>query len=133
MKEVISWLEQIKKLDELIEAKKAEEELLRGIATKSGFDGMPHNSGVSDVVGNNAIRLLDIEQEAKLLQQQRDDIIKTMQELPATQFGVLHRQYVRYMKLEDIGADMGYCTVQVWRIKKRALENLKAILEKKKR
>ena len=129
--EVITWLESIKKLDELIEAKRAEEDMLISVSSKSDFDGMPHSADISDVVGNNAVRLITVKSEKEALQMQKDDIIKTMQILPAVQFGVLHREYVRYMKREDVAADMGYCTVQIWRIKQEALKNLGIILENK--
>lgn len=125
---VLDWLEQFNKLDELIEAKRAEEELLQGISSKSGYDGMPHSSGVSDSVGNNVIRLLEVEKERKILEDQRSDMLEKIKLLPALQFGVIHREYVRKMKRDDVADDMGYCAVQIWRIKQEALKNLGDIL-----
>jgi len=128
---VIEWLEGIKKLDELIEANKAEEDALTSVSSKGEFDGMPHSAGTSDVVGNNALRLIDVKREREILQKEKDSKIATMKELSALQFGVLHREYVRYMKREAVALDIGYCEVQVWRIKQLALKNLGAILDKK--
>lgn len=129
---VIRWLERINYLDELIRAKKAEEELLMGVSSKCDFDGMPHSGGASDVVGNNTIRLLEIERERIILEDQRKDMLDTLKLLPAQQFGVLHREYVQKMKRKHVAEDMGYCEVQIWRIKQDALKSLGDILENKK-
>lgn len=131
---VIAWLEQIKKLNELIRAKESDVADIMAKATKmtASFDGMPHGSGVSDKVGDNAVKLADSNRdELNALKQQKQYIIDTIKMLPANEFGVLDRKYVRGMSEEQIAENMGYCTVQVWRIKKKALRLLGDILQKK--
>lgn len=124
---VIAWLEQIAKLQELIRAKEFEIAEIMAQATKmtASIDGMPHGGGVSDKVGDNAVKLADRHtEELEALKQQKQYIIDTIKMLPANELGVLYREFVRGMSQEQIAEDMNYCTVQVWRIKKRALRLL---------
>ncbi len=133
-KAVIEWLEQIAKLNELIQAKEFEVADIMAQATKmtASLDGMPHGGGVSDKVGDNAVKLADRHtDELNALKQRKQYIIDTIKMLPAKELGVLYREYVRGMSQEQIAEDMNYCTVQVWRIKKAALRMLCEILEKK--
>ena len=133
-KAVIEWLEQIAKLDELIQAKEFEIADIMAQATKmtASISGMPHGGGVSDKVGDNAVKLADRHtEELNALKQQRQYIINTIKLLPANEFGVLHREYVRGMSQEWIAEDMNYSTVQVWRIKKKALYLLGDMLKKR--
>jgi DNA-directed RNA polymerase specialized sigma subunit len=131
-KAVIDWLGQIKKLDELIRAKEDDIADVIDRATKmtASLDGMPHCGGRSDKVGDGAVKLADKDTaELDSLKQQRKYIIDTIKLLPANQFGVLYREYVRGMSQEQIAYDMGYCTVQVWRIKKKALKTLQDVMK----
>lgn len=133
-KAVIAWLEQIKKLDELIRAKEDDIAYVIERATKitASIDGMPHCGGKSDKVGDGAVKLADLHtEELSELKQQRQYIIDTIKLLPADEFGVLRREFVKGMTQEQIAYDMNYSTVQIWRIKKRALKMLGEILEKK--
>lgn len=131
---VHEWLEQIEKIDELISSTESEIQRTFGKATNkvSSLDGMPRSSGVSDKVGDNAVKLVALEKKKKSLESQKEYIIKILERLPTKEYGVLHRRYVRYMKLEDIAAEMNYSTVHVWRIEQKALEILKGILAKEK-
>lgn len=133
--DVLRWLEQIRKIDELIQAKDAERARIMALATRctSNIDGMPRGGGGrSDKVGDGAVKLASLSEAKDALQQRKDNIIKTLEQLPADEFGVLHREYVRYMRQWDIACDMNYSTVSVWRIKKRALRLLGEILSNKK-
>lgn len=131
VQDVQAWLEQIRKLDELIQAKHAEYYQLLNMATRitPSMDGMPHGTGVSDKVGNMAVKLADLANEANTIWDyyidQRNAAIAVLEKLPALEYGVLHRKYVRYMTQEAIADDMGYSTVQIWRIEQNALELLK--------
>lgn len=134
MENVVKWLEQVKKLDELIAAKEAEYEQLMTMATRitPEITGMPHAGGVTDKVGNIAVKLADLTRETNAAWDryidQKAEVIQTLEKLPANEYGVLHREYIRYMTQEDIAQDMGYSTVQIWRIKQKALVSLAAVL-----
>lgn len=129
------WLEQLAKLDELINAKLAERDQIMSLSARltSESDGMPHAPGVSDPVGNSVVKLVMISREIDQLIDQYVDrkkqVIDTLKKLPAKQFGVLYRYYVRHMTLENIAIEMGYCERQIQRIKKKGLQNLESVLE----
>lgn len=131
VRNVVEWLESVKKLDELIVAKEVEYDQLMTMATKITpvITGMPHGGGVTDKVGNYAIKLAQLAQETNAAWDryidQRSEVIRILEKLPANEYGVLHREYIRYMTQEDIARDMGYSTVQIWRIKQSALAILK--------
>jgi DNA-directed RNA polymerase specialized sigma subunit len=131
MQKVIDWLERIQKLDELIVAKEAEYNQLMAMATKitPEMTGMPHAGGVTDKVGNCAVKLAMKAQEVNAAWDryidERDAVIRVLEQLPAKEYGVLHREYIRYMTQEAIADDMGYSTVQIWRIKQSGLRLLR--------
>ena len=131
------WLNQVKKLDELIDAKIAERERLNAIATDISprpMDGMPFsNTGtVSQRMPDAIIKLIELAKEIDVLVDKyinyKQTVVKTLEKLPDKEYGVLHRHYIRYMTWEQVADDMGYSTMQVWRIKKNALNILRSFL-----
>lgn len=134
MEKVIEWLEQVRKLDELIKAKEVEYNQLMTMATHitPEMTGMPHAGGVTDKVGNYGVKLAMKAQETNAAWDryidQRSEVIRVLEQLPANEYGVLHREYIRYMTQEEIARDMGYSTVQIWRIKQKALCLLRDVM-----
>ena len=131
------WLNQVKKLDELINAKLAERTRLNAIATDISprvMDGMPFsNTGtVSQKIPNTVIKLIELAQEIdKLIDQYIDlkkEVVSVLEKLPDKEYGVLHRYYIRGMTWEQVADDMGYSVMQIWRIRKKALKNLEMLL-----
>lgn len=133
--DTVEWLNQVRKLDELIKAKEAERVQLWAMATKitPEMSDMPRGSGVSDKVGNIASRLADLMHETNAAQDryidQRSEVIRVLEQLPANEYGVLHREYIQYMTQEEIALDMGYSRMQIWRIKQSALKMLHNVIE----
>lgn len=129
-KAVVEWLEQIAKLDVQIEEKenKIAEQLVVATKMTASLDGMPHGGGVSDKVGDNAVKLAELSQEKKALENRKNYIIKTMQRLPADEFGVLYREFVLYMHQVNIAFDLGFSRWTVWRIRRNAIKLLGEIL-----
>jgi RNA polymerase sigma factor (sigma-70 family) len=127
---VIEWLGQIAKLDVQINDKEDEIARYMDNATKmtANIDGMPHCGGVSDKVGDNAIKIAELSKEKEALKRQKDYIIKTLKKLPPDEFGVLYREFVRQMSQVDIAFDIGFSRWTVWRIRKDALKNLAKLL-----
>lgn len=131
--DIVVWLEQIRKYDELINSKIAEREQVWSMITSVTIgeqDDMPHAKGnVSDPVGNGVVKLQMLAEDINRLIDKYIDLkqtaVRMLEQLSADEYGVLHRQYVRYMTIEDIADDMGYSASQIWRIKQKALKNLK--------
>lgn len=130
-------LEQVKKLDELINAKLAERQRLIEIATDISPkmpDGMPFSNGgtVSQKMQNAVINLIECEREIdKLIDQYVDykaQVVAVLEKLPQKQYGVLHRYYIRGMTIEQIAEDMNYSVRQILRIKKDSLKNLEGVI-----
>lgn len=132
---VREWLEGLKRLDELIDAKIAEKERVRTLMvnTVGSLDGMPHAPGITDKVGNLTVKLITLEEELNaLIDKYVDDkaeIVKAIEQLPDREYGVIHRYYIRRMTLEQAAEDMGYCTMQIWRIKENGLNILQDVME----
>lgn len=135
VQDVCAWLDQVKKLDELINAKLAERDQLWALATNitPEMTGMPHGGGVSDKVGNIAVKLADLARETNDLVDHFVDykasVVATLEKLPPNEYGALHRHYIQYMTWEEVAADMGRCSVQVWRYRKKGLEMLVDVIE----
>ena len=134
---VQNWLGQVKKMDQLIDAKLAERDRLNALATDISakpFDGMPYtNTGtVSQKMQNAVINLVMLANEInKLIDQYvdyKEQVVKVLEKLPDKEYGVLHRYYIRYMTIEQIAEDMGYSVRQVLRIKKKSLKNLENVI-----
>lgn len=134
---VLEWLEQVKKMDELINAKIAEKQRLIEIATDISPrvpDGIPPtNTGtVSQKMQNAVINLIDLERQIdKLIDEYiecKQNVVKVLEKLPSVQYGVLHRHYIRGMTWEQVAEDMNYSTMQIWRIRKKSLKNLEDVI-----
>lgn len=133
---VCEWLDQVRKLDELIDAKIVERDQLFTLATKVTVgvnDGTPTGNNISDPTGINGAKLGDMAKEIDALVDKYVDhkanVIKTLEKLPAKEYGVLHRYYIRYMTIEHIAMEMGYCTRSIDRIKANGLKILEDVVE----
>ena len=136
--DVREWLESVGKLDELINAKIEERRRLNEIATDTSAkmpDGMPFsNTGtVNQKMQNAVVDLVMLAQELDRLTDkyidEKQKIIAAIEKLPEKEYAILHRCYIRRMKIEAISEDMGISTVSVWRIKKKALKNLANVID----
>jgi DNA-directed RNA polymerase specialized sigma24 family protein len=128
--DVVEWLEQVEKLDEMINAKMQEREQLMAMATKctANMDGMPHGSGISDPVGTFGTKLAELAQETNAVVdryiERRQEVIAALEKLPAKEYGALHRHYIRFMPWEDVAVDMQKSKTQVYRYKERGIARL---------
>ena len=137
MKAIIEWLERVRKLDQLIDAKIAERDRLKELATDISpkpMTGMPfdHTGMVSRKLEDAVIKLIDLARETDKLVDQyvdhRQAVIDALEKLPEREYGALHRHYIRYMTWDQVAEDMGYCTTQIWRIKKNGLKILQDVI-----
>ena len=132
------WLKQVRKLDELIQNKLAEQEQWKELATNvspAPFNDMPHsNTGmINNSVENAIINMISVSNEINRLIDKYIDckqkVVATIEQLPEKEYGVLHRHYIQYMTWEDVALDMNYSTTQVWRIKNNGLKILQDVIE----
>lgn len=133
----VEWLGQVRKLDELINAKLDERQRLIDLATDISprpMDGMPFdNTGtVSKKIENAVVKLIDLAHEIDKLTDLYIDtkkaVVESLEKLPPKEYGVLHRQYIRYMTQAEIAEDMGYSLQHVWRLKKNGLKILENVI-----
>lgn len=132
------YLNQVRKMDELIDAKIAERSRLIELAeniSPAPLSGMPHsNTGmIPKTMENAVINLVMLEQEIDRMIDKYVDykrkVVKALEKLPEKEYGVLHRHYIRYMTWEEVAEDMGYSTTHIWRIKRNALYMLADVIE----
>ena len=141
--DVCEWLDNYKKVDELITGKRAEKKQLLNerqrlidIATDISAkmpDGMPYsNTGtVSQKMQNAVIAKVLIDGEIRNTENAisayiafKNEVIRAVEKLPEIEYSVIHRYYIRGMTIEKIAEEIGYSTRQIKRIKKRALAML---------
>ncbi len=136
--DIEEWLEQVAKLDQLIIGKLAERDRLMSLATNVSAklpDGMPYsNTGIaSRKVENAVVELTMLSEEIKELISKfnnlKKEVTETIEKLPCNEYAVLHRRYIRYMTWDEIACDLNYSSMQVWRIKKKAIKNLKDVMK----
>jgi DNA-directed RNA polymerase specialized sigma subunit len=129
-----------KRLDELSEIAKQitklQEEKERAFSsatstTAKPMDGMSsYTGGVSRKVEVGGVKLAMIDDDLDKLLAEYDYkqalLIERMEMLPPKEFCVCYKYFVRGKTLEKIAEEMDYSTMQVWRIKKKAIELLQS-------
>jgi DNA-directed RNA polymerase specialized sigma subunit len=143
------WVERARNLDFQIADALAEKEQLLALATDISpkpMDGMPFsNTGtVSQKIPNAVIKLIEQAQKIDKLVEgyiaAKQEIVDVLSKLPENEHDVLYGYYIKkikdestgrfmHMTWEQVAEDLGYCSVQVWRIKKKGLKNLENILK----
>lgn len=104
------YLLQVKKLDMMISNKLAEVEHWKSIATSTTISGdgeRVQSSGSQQKMADAVARYMDIEREINAaidkLVERRQEIIKTIEQLPPIEYDMLHKVYVQFRTLEDVG------------------------------
>lgn len=121
------YLEQYRELDIAIENKRAELEKLRAKAEAvTSCGGGSPNGSVSDKVGLNAAKLVDLENEinedTEKLLYIRNDIRKQIKAIPSIRLqNILEEKYIHGKTLASIAEKRGYCEMQIKRMHKAAL------------
>ncbi len=135
---VREYLEQVKKLDELIQAKSEERKRIMHIATDCSAklpDGMPFsNTGLPSQRLENAVIDLatlndEIDKELVRYINIRAKVILNLEKLPAKEYGALHRHYIQFKSWEKVAEEMGYSTMHIYRIHRNGLKILRDVIE----
>lgn len=126
------YLERIKMIDALIRNKKREY-----MNYVNAADGMGGGSSGDRVQSSRNLHrgadmicsYVDIENEIRTLEHEKNDIIRTLEKLPCEDYDILHKLYVQYVSPKDIAFEYGMSYEWVkWR-RKHALSILERLLE----
>lgn len=130
------YLEQVDKLNAMIENKMAESAQWRDVAlgvTANSEGERVQSSGSQQKMADAINRVVDLQSEINSLIDRLIDlkqrIIKTIEELNATEYDVLHKRYIQGMTFDEIGAAKGKSKSWATTVHGRALQNLNKILD----
>lgn len=132
------YLEQVEKLNAMIENKMAEVTQWRGVA----MGITPHlegervqSSGSQQKMADAINRVIDLQAEINgmidRLIDLKQEIIKTIELLNATEYDVLHKRYIQGLQFDEIGAAKHKSKSWATTVHGRALQNLNLILDER--
>ena len=134
------YLEQVDKLNAMIENKMAEVKQWRDIAlgiTSNSEGERVQSSGSKQKMSDAIDRVIDLQAEINALIDRlidlKQEIIKTIELLNATEYDVLHKRYIQGMTFDEIGAAKHKSKSWATTVHGRALQNLNVILVNQKR
>ena len=134
----IEFLEQIEKIDAMIANKLEEIEQWKALAmsTTAPINGdRVQSSGSQQKMADATIRYVTIEEDLKTdierLKKARRDIVEVIEQLPVKQYDVLHKIYIQGLTFQQIADIQGTTKSTVNNMKKKAVRNVQAILERR--
>lgn len=132
------FLNQIKKLERLEEHKKRDYERLKDLAhgiTAFSTDERVQSSGNHDRMADAVARYVDVEMEiAGCIVEtivKKNEILKTIEELNADDYEILHIVYAQNIPLKEAAVLIGKSYSCVTTLHGRALKNLQRILDER--
>lgn len=138
IKEVKEYLQQVQKLDKLIENKIAEKkqwfDLATGTTSQLSADKV-QTSGNHSKMEDAVIKIVDIEREVdeqidKFVDLKRE-IISTIEQLKTVEYDFLYKVYIQYKTLAEVAELNGYEYSWATTTHGRALQNLRRLLEER--
>ena len=130
------YLMQVTKLDKLINNKLIEIEQwkARAISTTAQSDGeRVQASGSQQKMADAICRYMQIESEVNdqidRLVDRKQEIIATIEQLPVTEYDLLHKKYIQGIELVDISIEMDKSYSWVTTVHGRALLHVQKILD----
>ena len=134
------YLEQIEKYDRIIESRKLEIMDLRSRASlpaSFSSETKVQTSRRADGMENLIINYIEKEEELQevILEcwEKRQDIIRTIEQLKAKEYGLLYCVFVERVNLQEAAARFDRTYSWATTIKAKALKNLQKILDERKR
>ena len=129
---------QIDKLNKMLKNKQVELEQWQDIATGTSAPSngdRVQSSGSKDKMANAVCTYVDIEREINAdiaaLAEQRQEVIRTIEQLPTDEYDVLHMLYVQFLSLEDVAERKKKSYSWAASINGRALQNVQRILDER--
>ena len=130
------YLQQVSKLNKLIENKMIEKEQWKAIAISTGTfsDGeRVQSSGSQQKMADAVCKCVDIERELDDCIDRyidtKNEVIHTIEQLPAVEYDVLHKLYIQDMDYYDVAAAYGKSYSWATTVHGRALQNVQRILD----
>ena len=144
--QAIEYLNQVKRLDSLIENKREEERELWALATSmsQASDGMPHGTSDPDKMTNIIQKIITARESTNAAIDRygdaKQDVINHIEMLPIRQYDVLHWLYIKkrdkiakgqgwYYTWSEIAEKMGCTEQNISKLRGKALRNLQKILD----
>ncbi len=134
------YLEQVDKLNAMIENKMAEVKQWRDVAlgiTSNSEGERVQSSGSKQKMADALDRVVDLQAEINALIDRlidlKQEIIRTIELLNATEYDVLHKRYIQGMTFDEIGAAKHKSKSWATTVHGRALQNLNVILDERAR
>lgn len=130
------YLNQISKIDRLIENKIAEMEHWKAIATGTtaySEGDRVQSTGSMEKMADAVARYLDMEGEINAdidrLIDKKQEVISTIEQLEVDEYDILHKIYVQFKTFQEVAAEKGKSYSWVTSKHGRGLANLQRILE----
>ncbi len=128
------YLKRIKKIDALVANKKSEcarwGEKAEGLGGFSSSEGVQFSRNLQRSQDASDHRM-DLEREIKLLERERESIIKSLEQLPTIAYDLLFKLYVEDWTFKELARHFGKSYDWVKRKKKTALGLLQKLLDEK--
>ena len=148
--QAIEYLNQVKRLDSLIENKREEERELWAIATSmtQASDGMPHGTSDPDKMTNIIQKIIAARERTNAAIDKyvdaKQDIINHIEMLPPRQYEVLHWLYIKkrekiakgqswYYKWSEVAENLGCSEENIRKTRRRGIKNLQKMLDSEQR
>ncbi len=138
MMDAKAYLQQVSKLNKLIENKMIERAQWRSMATSTGTfsDGeRVQSSGSQQKMADAVGRYVDIEKELDECIDRyidtKNEVIRMIEQLPATEYDVLHKIYIQGKQLEDVADIYNRTYSWVTTVHGRALKAVQDMLDGK--
>ena len=125
------YLGQIKKIDAIISNKS--EEYIRLTEIAAGLGGFSVGDKVKSSrnlqqIPNAIVKYVDIEREINELKRKRDEIIKTIEQLPYIEYKVIYMLYVGDSTYKEIAYEFGMSYEWVKKHRKMGLRRIQGII-----
>ena len=144
--QAIEYLNQVKRLDSLIENKREEERELWTLATSmtQNSDGMPHGTSNPDKMTNIIQKIITARERTNAAIDRyvdaKQDVINHIEMLPRKQYDVLYWLYVKkkeklkpgeklYYTWSEVADNLGCSEENIRKTRRRAIKNLQKILD----
>ena len=132
------FLKQIQKIDRMIANKSAEIEQWETIATSTTapMNGdRVQTSSSQQKMADAVIECISIKDELRVeierLKQARNEVVRVIEQLPVSQYDLLHKVYIQNLTFRQIADMLGKTRSSIGNMHKKAVRNVQAILDRR--